>query len=101
MTDDDEAAIEDWLRTVTDDPDPTETLTFARWAARHAYQFEGVIRPLAPLLKRSLGPRECDQLIEGVSKLINRRGRANSEQRGALLLLRDTLVPQSVRPQPL
>ena len=97
VNDDDERAIEAWLRDVTDDPAPAETVVFARWAARHVHEFGGVVRPLAPILKQSLGPAERDQLIEGASTLVNRRGDVTEAQRGALLLLRDTLAPDDVR----
>ena len=101
VTDDDEQAIRQWLRDVTQDPDPTETVIFARWAQRHVHEFGGVIRPLAPILKQSLGPVERDQLIDGASELVNRRGDVTEAQRGALLLLRDTLAPNEVRSRPL
>ena len=101
VNDDDEAAIRDWLRKVTDDPNPSETVIFARWAQRHVHEFGGVIRPLAPILKQSLGPVERDELIDGAATLVNRRGEVTEAQRGALLLLRDTLAPQEVRQRPL
>jgi hypothetical protein len=89
MTDDDERAVQTWLETVAEDEKASETVIFSRWAARQGHDFNATVKLLSPLLKKTLGPDERQQLVEAVGAIVSRRGTPTTEQESSVAFLQN------------
>ena len=86
-----ETMISDWLRDTVEYRDPSEALTFAKWAVRDVADVNNVVRRLLPLWKSRLDDAQCRELIAAATRVALVDGGPDHAQADALRRLKEGL----------